>query len=402
MEPYTLVDVFVYAQCVCWLVLLKYGIVQLLFLLAGALPFLLLELPVQVFFNYYVRTDETRLPFVRHSSIFEYCCVECMRWIQSNLNNDIMGRQLLFSKTVCTWIFQYRRLRYGTEELGDTNYQNVETDLFNGYWVTSKCCAQQFPGHDLVVFFIPGNAFGFTSSYAYVEFLCLMQNSLMEEGFENPAIFCVDIDWQQGYIAGMNSAIVAWEYVRAQCPGSVKVMMGDGVGATAAVVLLQHSGHPLHNLCAFYAPESAKPDAAVLISPLLKLAKTRVTNLNDYVTNNTLMKFARRSISEHDISKLYTMPGLLRSPEWWDAAFPERGIFITYGEQETLSGEIEELYSELERHGTTTLDCEPDKLHSWPISQVFTGRTRYDRTKGINRIVGEIAHMVLWQCRHKN
>lgn len=119
MEPYTLVDVFVYAQCVCWLVLFKYGIVQLLFLLAGALPFLLLELPVQVFFNYYVRTDETRLPFVRHSSIFEYCCVECMRWIQSNLNNDIMGRQLLFSKTVCTWIFQYRRLRYGTEELGD-------------------------------------------------------------------------------------------------------------------------------------------------------------------------------------------------------------------------------------------------------------------------------------------
>jgi acetyl esterase/lipase len=234
-----------------------------------------------------------------------------------------------------------------------------------------------------------------TSVYFYLEYLVTMLVSLRMQGFRNPAIFALDYTPvpEVSFNGQLAEATQGWDYLvqnYTDCPIAVA---GDSNGATLALSLLLHIARPYPS-----APLVAKkPDAAVLISPWTQLFSVKQSNKSDYLSPKLLLRYAEKYVGEvGDTTNVYYSPGLCRSREWWTQAFPELGIYLTYGQEEILAPEIEQLEGILSKCGRIKIEAQPNQIHAWPVIMNFLGRDRQSREAGIELTTSNLAKMVLW------
>ncbi|ANB11481.1 dynamin-like GTPase VPS1 [Sugiyamaella lignohabitans] len=214
--------------------------------------------------------------------------------------------------------------------------------------------------------------FSMTSVYFYLEYLICMVTKLQSQGFRNPAIFAVDYKPAPTgrFSDQMESVVAAWNYLSTAFDTSQLVLAGDSNGATLALSLLLHIARPYNGieLC----DATKKPCAAILVSPWTKLYTKVTNNSSDYINHRILAKYADRYVDDNQIhSDIHHNPGLCRSREWWTRAFPEHGIYLTYGEEEVLAPDIEEFYAITSQCGKIRIEAEPNQIHSWPVLMYY-------------------------------
>lgn len=237
-----------------------------------------------------------------------------------------------------------------------------------------------------------------TSVYFYAEFLITLVVSLQMQGFKNPAIFALEYEHVPNaeFPEQLSETAAGWMYLVSQFPNSHLVLAGDSNGASLAMSLLLHMANP-SNALPLTAP--VPPAAAILISPLAFSKYDRKDNKVDFLNVKSLDHYARLHTSDpSEFVEVYQSPGICRSKAWWAKAFPVMGIYLMYGQEEILAREIEDMSLVLGQVGKVRVEAEVGQVHSWPIVQMFIGRTIEDRETGVEAISCNIAYMLLWKA----
>lgn len=276
------------------------------------------------------------------------------------------------------------------------------------------------PNHDIVIYYIHGGGFVYTSVYVYLEFMVKLMYSLHFQGFRNPAIFMLNYTHipETGFANQLSQVTLGWNYLKTTFPDSHIALFGDSNGATLGMGLLLHIASPAYHVTPAIP---AKPDAAVFVSPIcsyignVAMGHRYPSNLPDYMEPWMYKRYGELMISTtkaptvaadaggsgglipEGMLDIYMNPGLCRSREWWAKAMPEFGIFLMYGDEEYLRPEIEELYMLLTRAGECRIAGARGQLHNWPIFQLFIGARVEDREQGVEDVAVSLAHMILWR-----
>lgn len=263
------------------------------------------------------------------------------------------------------------------------------------------------------------------SCFVYLEFLVLLLVSCQLQGFRNPAIFALDYEKapQAKRSQQLQSVANGWKYLSETfkttnnnnnnnenyVDDSVKlVIMGDSTGASLILGLLLHIAKPSPSIPIV---SRNKPIAVLLVSPWSTVyngVSTSSSNARypkcDYVSPKVFKRHALDYMDDNtNTTDPYQSPGLCRSKEWWLKSMPKFGIYITYGKEETLSDDIEELYVLLKRAGLKVkISAVENKVHSRPIVRSFIGRTNENRESGIDDLSCHLARMVLWHSFHQS
>lgn len=222
------------------------------------------------------------------------------------------------------------------------------------------------------------------------------------QGFKNPAIFALDYEHvpSADFPEQLSETAAGWVYLVSQFPNAHLVMAGDSNGASLVMSLLLHLANPA-NLLPLTTP--VVPAAAVLISPWAFAARDRKENEVDYMNVRSLNHYSvLQSSDATELLQVYQSPGLCKSKAWWTKAFPVTGIYLTYGKDEVMAQEIEEISFVLNQAGQLRVERETGQIHSWPIVQMFLGRTIEDREAGVEAVSGNLAYMLLWEASLTN
>lgn len=231
----------------------------------------------------------------------------------------------------------------------------------------------------------------------YLEYLSSTLVALQLQGFENPGIFAVE------YTEGNSSTLVeqlrrvalGWAYVVDQCSGMTSnlAVSGDSTGAGLLLSLMLHSVKP----CPGVPKIKVKPRAALLSSPWAEEDAPAVPNKSDYLTRHVLEKYRKRLAGPNVRSvEPFDNPVQCTVATWWQAALPPLGTYITYGTEETMSKEIEQLGRRLSSLGQVRVEAEPSQIHSWPLIMHYIGRDEITRHAGIDKLAVALARFLPW------
>lgn len=218
------------------------------------------------------------------------------------------------------------------------------------------------------------------------------------QGFKNPAIFALDYEHVPNaeFEDQLAETAAGWMYLVSKFPNSHLALAGDSNGATLAMSLLLHMANPAN---ALPLTNPIVPGAAMLISPWSFAKYDRQDNTVDYLNVKALNHYARCFCSSpSDFIEVYQSPGLCKSKAWWTKAFPVTGIYLTYGQDEIMAQEIEDLALVLSQVGPVRIEKEAGQIHAWPIVQMFTGKSIEDRESGVESIATNLAYMLLWKA----
>ncbi|KAK5989126.1 Putative steryl acetyl hydrolase mug81-like protein [Cladobotryum mycophilum] len=317
-----------------------------------------------------------------------------------------VGR-VFFSKEVALPFMKWRMMRHGLKDFPvhwEEQTVGEGNTKANGIWI--KHNPEKDP--DIVIYYAHGGGFAMGSCYFYMEFLFAWHDLLRDAGYDNPAIFALDYSLvpDKVYPTQVFQTLEGYRHVLEVAKDASKVCVaGDSAGATLILSLLLELGAQIQSQQANgykpglheefaqgFPPAFAIPRMAALISPWVTL----VSNLHypsnvDYLDRSSLWKYgceyAGDTLSHRELSS----PGMCEDKSLWKLASPERGFFITYGGEEVLSPDIENLVSRL---GRAKVEVEARRfdggIHAWPIASIFLSSTRRKRLYGLRTIVGEI------------
>lgn len=134
------------------------------------------------------------------------------------------------------------------------------------------------------------------------------------------------------------------------------------------------------------------PDLALLISPwvTLKTHLHRKTDL-DYIQPDILHRFADVYTGGMLSYQSPASPGSCQDEGVWQAARPQNGYIVTYGEEEGLADDIKYFIEHQKTRGVdVTVLMDQGGVHVWPVLSLQICNTNEKRTKGIESIVREI------------
>lgn len=220
-----------------------------------------------------------------------------------------------------------------------------------------------------------------------------MQSSLLDAGYENPAVFSLDYTLapDKHFPGQLNEAVLAYKEVLAAADADTKICVGgDSAGGMLTLTLLQElASRKLRD-----EPLSRHPDLAVLISPwvTLKTHLHRASDL-DYIQPDTLARFADLYTGGGGVGAYAApaSPGSCQDEGIWEAARPARGYVITYGEEEGLAEDIKYLIQHQKSRGTEVrVLVDAGGVHVWPVISLQFCTTNERRVQGIQSIVREI------------
>ncbi|KAK0645908.1 Alpha/Beta hydrolase protein [Cercophora newfieldiana] len=385
-----------YLDCLVFCILLApnllwyVGLTDTLVCVLKALPFLLFELPVSFVWERYLCRPEERSLFVQKATPFEDFVIRCVRYAFANVPPRI-GR-VFFSETVARPFLQFRLLRRGflKSPICWAKYEDVREKGFKGVWVTRDPASKP----DVVIYYVHGGGFLMGSSYFYLEFLMTWLSVLAQSGYNNPAIFALEYTLvpDASYPTQIEEVLASYAYVLdvAGDPTIVTVS-GDSAGAMLVLGLLLHNN-------------ARKPALALLISPWVTLtpasegngeARQRLQrNLlkSDYLDIPQLSRYGKQLAgSKISVNDPLVSPGCCKDRAWWKRAGPERGIFLTYGAEEVLAPQIEDLLEILKGAGITVdSKREPGGIHAWPVASLFLSGEESKRLSGLRAMTQKI------------
>jgi acetyl esterase/lipase len=224
------------------------------------------------------------------------------------------------------------------------------------------------------------------SSYFYLEFLIAWIKQLQDRRFKNPAVFALDYTlvpegvWPQQFDETWAGYQLLLDFVGD--PSRICVS-GDSAGASLILSRLLHHGSHDEELVVY---ESRKPALAILISPWTHI----LSNLNentrsDYLDARTLELYGTQYVGEHSAKNELISPGL--SSGRWKTVMPSRGYGIVYGGEEVFVAGIEDTIRKIKADGARVkVKKEIGGIHAWPVVNLFLGRDRQERLRGINQM----------------
>ncbi|KAF4471653.1 neutral cholesterol ester hydrolase 1 [Fusarium albosuccineum] len=396
LGPITLVDCLVFLAFLAPQLILRAGFFTTLFTGLRALPFLLLELPLEFIQDRYFTHPSRQLPFTQSATIFEDLVIRCVRYAFANIPAKV-GR-VFFSKYVALPFLRWRMIRHG--------YGAVQT---RGTWIMHR------PEHppDFVLYYIHGGGFVMGSSYFYLEFLMVWHHLLVEAGFTNPAILALEYTLvpDEVYPRQVLEALEGYKHVLEVVKNPSKVCVsGDSAGGALVLSLLLELGAQAGNQDSkgikvdvrggLADPEPthlALPRMATLISPWVTLmSNLHYSSKSDFLDKRTLWKYAHEYAGDNMIQQQPASPGNCIDDRLWKAASPERGYFVIFGEEEVFAPDIDDF---LKRQAKIGIEVEGQKfdggIHAWPVASIFLSSTEEKRLQGLRTAVKEIRRRML-------
>ncbi len=249
---------------------------------------------------------------------------------------------------------------------------------------------------------IQGGGFAMGSSYFYLEFLLSWVSVLVQAGYQNPAIFALDYSLVPDacFPTQLHQAVSGYRHVLtvAEDPSRVCVS-GDSAGAMLILSLLLDVAKEKETRKGIAPANSIKtpaPALAVLISPWATLLSPRHVNTkSDYLDAHQIHLYGLELAggkARRDDPLL--SPGSCQDLEWWRAASPLRGFFITYGEEEILAGDIRLFSRTLQSAGINVqTQIELGGIHAWPVASLFLSSSTEKRLRGLRSIARQIREM---------
>jgi acetyl esterase/lipase len=246
------------------------------------------------------------------------------------------------------------------------------------------------------------------SSYFYLEFLLVWHHLLLEAGYKNPAIFSLDYTLVPDdiYPKQLLEAVAGYQHVLDVAKDVSNVCVaGDSAGGTLVLSLLQELGaqasnqdkkgaHPVvrGGLIEPDTPALAIPRMATLISPWVTLmTKLHRPSTIDYLERQMLWRYAHEYAGENMIHQHPGSPGSCNDDELWKASCPERGYFVTYGEEEVFAPDIEAFVRHQTKIGNEVgSQVVQAGVHAWPVASLFLASCEERRLQGLRAIVQEI------------
>lgn len=245
---------------------------------------------------------------------------------------------------------------------------------------------------DIIIYYCHGGGFSMGSSYFYQEYLIAWLTCLKDRGYKNPACFALeytlvpDATWPTQF----EQTRAAYKFIRESfgSEGATKICIsGDSAGATLALSMLLHPG-PLSQDAQF--DKLDRPALAILLSPWTHL----VSGLNrdtpsDYLNSDSLHLYASQYAGKLTRSDSVVSPGL--SVGRWSKVSPLDGYRIVYGEEEVFAPGIDEMIGRMQKDGASVKTyAEPAGIHAWPVVNLFLGKTREQRLKGLQKMTDYI------------
>lgn len=248
------------------------------------------------------------------------------------------------------------------------------------------------------------------SSYFYLEFLLSWLSVLSMSGYKNPAIFALEYTLvpDATFPAQLKEALKAYEHVLEFARDASRVVLsGDSAGASIVLSLLMYLADPVGDIGENGSPVASleKPGMAALISPWVTLHSNRYKSTqSDYLDAGTLEEYAKEYAGLSNTPKLQPLevmrnprisPGDCKDHEYWRAASPVHGFFVTYGREEVFAPEVEAWMALLTRAKVQASGVsEEGGIHAWPVTSLFLCSAENERLKGIRSIVGEIQRRI--------
>ncbi|KAI9810705.1 MAG: hypothetical protein M1832_001214 [Thelocarpon impressellum] len=389
-----------YLDCIVFLVflapqlLLQVGLWRTLICGLYALPFLLLQLPVQFLWARYLTRREHQVPFVRQASVFQDVVIRCVRYAFAQIPASI-GR-VFFSKRVALPFLRFRMLRHGYLR-SPIYWREVDVNGVKGIWIT----VDELEPPDTVVYYCHGGGFSMGSSYFYLEFLLAWVTLLKDAGFRNPALFSLEYTLVPNavYPTQLHETLAGYDYVLSRVPSSSPscvTVAGDSAGAALILGLLLRLAEPSSS----HKRNRRRPAFATLISPWSTLLspKNRDT-ASDYLSARTLHAYACQYIGAGEASSPpdpVASPGTCKDLTWWSRAAPSEGFAILFGAEEVFAEESRDLVRVLRKAGASVdVTEEEGGIHAWPVATLFLGDTRAERQKGLKQVVDAMARRLL-------
>ena len=227
------------------------------------------------------------------------------------------------------------------------------------------------------------------SPYFYLEpHLVLL--SLLQNHYQNPAIFSLDYDlvpdqkWPtqaEQVVSGYNLALSL-----VSNDSNRVCVAGDSAGGTLILSLLLGLGKD-------GGTETMRPGYAVLLSPWITLVtdNNRDTK-SDFLNSNSLHLYASEYAgSAKNLKNPLISPGCCNDIQWWRSAAPSNGFYFSFGSEEVLSFEAKALIRRLRKASVPVrVREEPGGVHAWVIASLFLGQTFQERIFGMREVVKAI------------
>ncbi|KAK0710902.1 Alpha/Beta hydrolase protein [Lasiosphaeris hirsuta] len=393
LGPVSYLDCLVFCLLLAPQLLWHVGLFDTLLCVLQALPFLLVKLPMSFVWERYLCPRRHRAPFVQVASPFEDFVVRCVRYAFSSIPPRI-GR-VFFAREVAGPFLRFRMLRHGYIK-SPIHWREHHEDSFKGIWISRDLGRKP----DLVLYYAHGGGFSMGSSHFYLEFLLAWLSALILAGYDNPAIFALEYTLVPDalYPTQALEAIGGYRHVLsvAQDP-SIVCVSGDSAGAALILSLLLHLGDDERDGPSHGRMQLQKPALALLISPWVTLVSARHKNTaSDYLDAHQLRQYGRQfagtKISENDP---LVSPGCCTDMPWWKRSSPSKGIVITYGEEEVLAPDIEDLIKLLcEADVVVGSKREAGGIHAWPVASLFLSSSKAQRLKGLTTVTEEIRRRI--------
>ncbi|QPG73326.1 hypothetical protein FOA43_000636 [Brettanomyces nanus] len=270
-----------------------------------------------------------------------------------------------------------------------SRYENAP----EGIWIRKNFRPEGDPV-DLILIYVPNIAVFGSQPYIYLEYLATLHGLLMLQGFDNPAIIITKFPENlsiQDYQQHIEYLTEVWTNIKRNAPPDTQIVLyGDSIGATLILSFL---------LASASRQDLGKPAAAILVSPIPIWQLYHNTNLSraanlDFVTGPAIENALRWCLPEKEIKDfgLSSISGV----ELWKQSLPQKGVVITWGSDEYVSNEIENLGQLLSKCGRVKLWKRRDATHCWPIMSFLTEDSQSEKEDSCFIIAGIISRIALW------
>ncbi|OAA76390.1 alpha/beta hydrolase fold-3 [Akanthomyces lecanii RCEF 1005] len=344
---------------------------------------------VQLVWTRYLTARKNRPLYVQQANVAEDFALRLLRWSAVSLHPKVL--RAVTDRPAAAHIIKWRAYRNGWTKYNEQVQEKVleeGPERTEGIWVRHDKTKR----HDIVLLYIHGGGYAVLSAKFYLEFQLAVQSSLLEAGYENPAIFSLDYTLapDKHFPGQLNEAMLGYKEVLAAADPETKICVGgDSAGGMLTLTLLQ-------DLAARKLRDEPirHPDLAILISPWVTL-KTHLHRKSDldYIQPDTLARFADLYTGGGGVGAYQApaSPGSCQDEGIWEAARPARGYIVTYGEEEGLADDIKYLIQHQKSRGTDVrVLMDLGGVHVWPVVSLQFCTTNERRVQGIRSIVKEI------------
>ncbi|OAA53423.1 alpha/beta hydrolase fold-3 [Cordyceps fumosorosea ARSEF 2679] len=388
-EPHSLLDHAVTVGIITPQVIRQAGPIRGTIALLKLLFIFFPKATLQLVWTRYLTARKNQPLYVQQANVSEDFALRLLRWSAASLHPRVL--RAITGPASAAHIVKWRAYRNGYAKYDEEVQEKVleeGPERTEGIWVRHDKTKR----HDIILLYMHGGGYAVLSAKFYLEFQLALQSSLLEAGYENPAVFSLDYTLapDKHFPGQLNEAVLAYKEVLAAADAETKICVGgDSAGGMLTLTLLQDLAarrlrdEPLRH-----------PDLALLISPwvTLKTHLHRASSL-DYIQPDTLARFADMYTGGGGVGAYASpaSPGSCQDEGIWNAARPERGYVVTYGEEEGLRDDIKTLIRHQEARGVPVrVLVDKGGVHVWPVISLQFCTRNERRVQGIRSIVKEI------------